>query len=70
MPLSMDISLTFLTGAGAFGAVVLLSSGTRRRYGTYNDPNDSSMCMMLNLGFGLTHKSRITTVVPFLKMSP
>mmetsp|Transcript_36055 Transcript_36055/g.50270 ORF Transcript_36055/g.50270 Transcript_36055/m.50270 type:complete len:220 (+) Transcript_36055:49-708(+) len=33
--------------AGAFGAVVLLSSGTRRRYGTYNDPNDSSMCMML-----------------------
>ena len=33
--------------AGAFGAVVLLTSGSRRRYGTYNDPEDSSQCQLL-----------------------
>mmetsp|Transcript_59348 Transcript_59348/g.130296 ORF Transcript_59348/g.130296 Transcript_59348/m.130296 type:complete len:201 (-) Transcript_59348:102-704(-) len=30
--------------AGAFGAVVLLTAGSRRRYGTYHDANDVSMC--------------------------
>ncbi|CAL1174106.1 unnamed protein product, partial [Cladocopium goreaui] len=34
--------------AGAFGAVVLLSAGSRRRYGVYNDPNDQSTCVLLS----------------------
>jgi len=33
--------------AGAFGAVVLVTSGSRRRYGSYNDPEDSSQCQLL-----------------------
>lgn len=33
--------------AGTFGAVVLVTSGSRRRYGSYNDPEDSSQCQLL-----------------------
>ena len=33
--------------AGAFGAVVLLSAGSRRRYGTYNDGDSDGVCSLL-----------------------
>lgn len=42
-----------MTGAGAFAAVVLLSGGSRRRYGVYNDPNDPANCAMLRLGLSV-----------------
>ena len=46
----MVTSRAAYASAGAFGAVVLLSAGSRRRYGVYNDPDDSSKCLLLSLG--------------------
>eukprot|EP00437_Effrenium_voratum_P041888 CAMPEP_0181477186 /NCGR_PEP_ID=MMETSP1110-20121109/42089_1 /TAXON_ID=174948 /ORGANISM="Symbiodinium sp., Strain CCMP421" /LENGTH=144 /DNA_ID=CAMNT_0023602485 /DNA_START=33 /DNA_END=468 /DNA_ORIENTATION=- len=40
-------SRTSYSSAGAFGALVLLSSGRRRRYGTYNDGSNDGACTML-----------------------
>mmetsp|Transcript_13915 Transcript_13915/g.33079 ORF Transcript_13915/g.33079 Transcript_13915/m.33079 type:complete len:229 (+) Transcript_13915:43-729(+) len=40
-------SRTAYASAGAFGAVVLLSAGSRRRYGTYNDGNNNGVCSLL-----------------------